>query len=51
MLQETWSATDRKEKAQSPAEAENKKPQVSLFPMKTRAAHCKAELTEPDRGV
>lgn len=49
MLQETCSATERKGKAWKPTEAENKKPQVSLFPMKTSTAHCKAELTEPDR--
>lgn len=51
MLQETCRATVRKEKAQKPTEAENKKPQVSLFPIKTNNALCKAELSEPGREI
>lgn len=51
MLQETCSATERKEKARKPTEVENKKPQVSLFPIKTSTVLCKAELTEPDKEI
>lgn len=51
MLQETCRATVRKEKAQKPTEAENKKPQVSLFPIKTNNVLCKEELSEPEREI
>lgn len=50
-LQETCSAAERKGKARKPTEAENKKPQASLFPMKTSTALCKAELTGPGREI
>lgn len=40
-----------RKKARKPTEFENRKPQVSLFPIKTSAALCKAEHTEPDREL
>lgn len=51
MLQETCRAIVRKEKAQKPTEVENKKPQVSLFPIKTNNVLCKAELSEPEKEI
>jgi len=51
MLQETCSATERKENARKPTEFESKKPQVSLLPIKTSTALYKAEHTEPDRDL